>query len=358
MARGVEAPLDEAAFNELTLEVFRYQVRAVPVYGRFVANRGIDPALVTDWRDVPAVPTRAFRRIPLVAGDPDGAEAVFRTSGTTGDEGIRGTHRVLDLGLYRASLLPMARRHLHPDGGPLRVAALTPPPTERPDSSLAWMAGVFVEEWDAGDGGWFVGPEWELEWERLKRALEEAAGSKQPLLLVGTAFAFVHVLDRAREEGWRTELPAGSRLMETGGFKGRSREVPRATLYAGLEGLLSLPMGRMVNEYGMTELLSQWYEPVLDGRTGPGLEGRFLVGPPWLRTRILDPDRLTPVEPGTPGLLQHLDLANLYSVSAVLTEDLGVAVGEGFRVLGRREGAVPRGCSLSMAELLSAREGS
>ncbi len=356
MARGVDPPSDEAGFNELALEVFRYQVQAVPVYGRFVAKRGIDPERITGWEEIPAVPTRAFRRIPLVAGDPARAEAVFQTSGTTGEGGVRGTHRIVDLSLYRDSLLPMARRYLHPEGGPLRIVALTPPPVERPESSLAWMVGVFVEAWDDGGGGWFAGPDWELRLDPLKATLEEAAGSERPLLVVGTAFAFVHLLERAREEGWRTALPTGSRLMETGGFKGRSREVPRGRLYRELEALLSLPTGRMVNEYGMTELLSQCYEPVLDGRTGPEPEERFLVGPPWLRTRILDPDRLTPVAPGTPGLLQHLDLANLHSVSAILTEDLGVAVEGGFRVLGRREGSVPRGCSLSMEDLLRARD--
>jgi hypothetical protein len=107
----------------------------------------------------------------------------------------------------------------------------------------------------------------------------------------------------------------------------------------------------------MTEMLSQFYEPVLHGMvSAEEVEGRWHVGPPWVRTRILDPRDLAPVPVGEPGLLCHCDLANLDSVSAILTEDWGVAVERGFRVLGRLLDAEPRGCSLSMEELLLARE--
>jgi hypothetical protein len=117
----------------------------------------------------------------------------------------------------------------------------------------------------------------------------------------------------------------------------------------------------MVNEYGMTELLSQFYEPVFrvggaaraDLGSAP-LENRRHVGPPWVRTRVLDPETLEPCAPGAPGLLCHLDLANAGSVAAVLTADLGVADEGGFRVLGRAPGAEPRGCSLALEELLEA----
>jgi hypothetical protein len=157
----------------------------------------------------------------------------------------------------------------------------------------------------------------------------------------------VHWLDRG---GARVRLPDGSRLMETGGFKGRSREVSRDDLYRALTDRLGVPPERIVNEYGMTELLSQFWEPVL--REGTDRRRRH-VGPPWVRTRVLDPVTLEDVAAGEPGLLCHLDLANVGSVAAVLTEDLGVAVEDGFRLLGRAPGAEPRGCSLALEELLA-----
>ena len=357
MGRGVESPLSEAEFNGLALEVFRFQVKAVPVYGAFAQNRGVEPASLERWEEIPPVPARAFRELALVAGDPDAAEAVFRTSGTTGGEERRGVHRVRDLSLYRASLVPNARAHLNPTGEELEVVALLPAPRERPESSLVHMAGVLVEAWSRGPGpdSFLADGEWRLEMERLSGTLDRLAAGSTPVLVLGTAFAFVHLLDRARQEALEWSLPPGSRVMETGGFKGRSREVSREELYRGIHNVLDVTPHRIVNEYGMTELLSQFYEPLLERRTPAPPAQRHLVGPPWVRTRILDPDRLTPVEGGTPGLLQHLDLANLYSVSAVLTEDVGRRRGDGFRVQGRSPDAEPRGCSLTMEELLVAR---
>ena len=173
--------------------------------------------------------------------------------------------------------------------------------------------------------------------------------------MVGTAFAFVHLLDALAADGSRFRLPDGSRVMETGGFKGRSRTVPREELYAAIDGRLGIPPDRIVNEYGMTELLSQFYEPVLTGGA------RLHRPPPWVRTRVLDPATLEPLPPGREGLLCHFDLANLDSVCCLLTEDLGVeppeAEGNGFRVQGRSSGAEPRGCSLAMDDLMTAVRG-
>jgi hypothetical protein len=201
-----------------------------------------------------------------------------------------------------------------------------------------------------------VDAEWRLQIEELRRSVGRARDEGVPVLLAGTAFAFVHLLDEAKGGPGDLELPAGSRVMETGGFKGRSRVVEREALYAALSDLLALAPERMVNEYGMTEMLSQFYERVLRDGGGPAPGERSLHGPPWVRTRLLDPVSLEPVAEGEVGLLSHLDLANLYSISPVLTEDLGAREAKGFRVLGRREGAEPRGCSLAIEEMMAARD--
>ena len=174
-------------------------------------------------------------------------------------------------------------------------------------------------------------------------------------------------------------MPEGSRIMETGGYKGRARALAREDLYRGLTEAFGVPARRIVSEYGMTELLSQFYEPVLAETGGEGdrseavgggggsgwdqvgrardagaVTGRFHRGPPWVRTRILDPLTLGEVPEGTPGLLAHVDLANLGSVSAILTEDMGRRVPGGFQLVGRSQGAEPRGCSLAMEDFLGA----
>ena len=142
-------------------------------------------------------------------------------------------------------------------------------------------------------------------------------------------------------------------VVDTGGMKGMTRPLSRPGFLHECWALLGVPGYYCVNEYGMTELCSQRYDSVLDDRFhGRSLAARRLVAPPWLRTRILDPDTLAPVVPGGTGLLCHHDLANAGSVSVVLSEDLGRAAGDdGIELLGRATGAPPRGCGLLLADL-------
>ena len=169
---------------------------------------------------------------------------------------------------------------------------------------------------------------------------------------LGTTFALVHWTDALRESGTRFRLPAGSRLMDTGGFKGRSREVTRAELYGTVGELLGIPAAWCVNEYGMTEMSSQFYDGVAGSALAPSQ--RLHVGPAWVRTQATDPETLKPLPHGETGVLRHVDLANLHSVAAIQTADLGITSPQGFRVLGRAQGAEARGCSLAMDDLLRA----
>ncbi|HEU4558448.1 MAG TPA: hypothetical protein VFS20_11385, partial [Longimicrobium sp.] len=168
----------------------------------------------------------------------------------------------------------------------------------------------------------------------------------------GTAFAFVHWLDALAAAGEGYRLPRGSRVMDTGGFKGRSREVTREELYSAIHDRLGIAPAWCVNEYGMTEMSSQFYDGVAGAASAPGQ--RLHEGPAWVRTQAADPETLDPLPHGEIGVLRHYDLANLNSVMAIQTADLGFTTPSGFRVLGRAEGAEARGCSIAMDELLSA----
>ena len=137
--------------------------------------------------------------------------------------------------------------------------------------------------------------------------------------------------------------------MECGGFKGRSRSIPRPELYSKLETALGIPMERMVNQYGMTELGSQFYDSVLCDADAL----RRKQGPPWARVVVIDPETGAPTEPGEIGSITIFDLANTGSVFAVQTADLGRTVQDGFEVLGREPGAEERGCSIAADELLA-----
>jgi hypothetical protein len=352
-AKSPEEPWTDEVFDAWATRIFAYQFESNAVYGAYSSKRGATPSTVRHWHEVPPVPAAAFKTLPLISGDPALVQRVFRTSGTTRGRAGRGEHHVLDLDLYRASLVPNMRRHLYGGAAKLPLFALVPDPLVAPDSSLSFMLGEALTTLSDGEGAFFVEEDGRMDEEGLWRGLMEATSEGQPVVVAGTASALVHWLDWMTEVGQRLELPPGSRIMDTGGFKGRSRTLSRLDLYRQLSVAHGVPLQNIVNEYGMTELLSQYYEVSAPERAGTDLEDRRHVAPPWLRVRVLDPITLEAVPAGQPGLLCHYDLANAGSVIAVLTEDLGVEDAGGLRVLGRVAGAEPRGCSLAMDALLS-----
>jgi Acyl-protein synthetase, LuxE len=333
--RGAQ-PLDFASW---ALRIFAHQFERNAPYRAFCARRGVSPAGVARWEDVPPVPTAAFRRVDLACGEP---EAVFRTSGTT-DAGARGRHLVPHLALYRASALAAFERFVLPDGFQPACLCLLP---SRPESSLVQMCAWVGESLAAS-------VEWIVDAERVLDRLADAEARGDAMLLLGVTAAFAQVFDACRARRRTFRLGPASRVVDTGGQKGLRRPLSRAAFVRECWTAFGIPGYYCVNEYGMTELCSQRYDSVLDDRFhGRGLAPRRLVAPPWLRTRVLDPDTLAEVAPGTPGLLAHHDLANAGSVSVVLTEDIGRAVGEdGIELLGRAPGAPPRGCGLLLADL-------
>jgi hypothetical protein len=350
----LDTPPDDATFNRAALRVFAYQYERNAPYAAFCERRGRTPAEVTHWTQIPAVPTAAFREVDLVVGSAADADAVFRTSGTTLGEEKRGSHYVPDLILYHFSLIPNFAACVLPDGAELTMLSLIPPAAELPDSSLSYMVAVVLERLGAPGSGYFASAMHGIDDDRVADALAAAQAAGEPVCLLGTSFAFVHWLDRLAERNEAFALPAGSRLMDTGGYKGRSREVSQSEMHELYASRLGIPASHCVNEYGMTELCSQFYDASLrDAVRDVRKEPRRLV-PPWVRTRVVDPETLEPVADGTVGLLQHFDLANAGSVLAVQTEDLGVAVTGGFQLIGRAPGATPRGCSIAMDILLDA----
>lgn len=352
-ADAYERGLSDETFNRLALEIFAFQCEANSTLRAFATGRGVRPGLTSRWEDIPAVPAAAFKALPFSTTRLEDVQRVFRTSGTT-QRGRRGEHHVRDLLLYHASALPHFERSLLPDGARPRFLNLIPPAESVPDSSLSYMTSMVTEAFSAEGGAYFATPTNDLDLNGLEAALDDAVHEGVTVLLMGSAFAFAHWLEAVEPRSREWVLPEGSRIMETGGFKGRVREVSRSELYARLSATHGIPTGMIVNEYGMTELLSQFYEPVLQSESDTPIHDRVLMAPPWVRTRILDPDTLEEVAQGESGLLCHTDLANAGSVVTILTEDLGVRRGEGFQLLGRVQGAEPRGCSLAMEEVLRA----
>ena len=323
-------------FAELALEVYEFQRVHNPTYRAYCDHR---QTVVTRWQDIPAVPTSAFKDFPIACFPVNGAVAEFHTSGTTRE--TAGKHYFKTLELYDAASQPNFTAHLLPDAARLPVLALTPSPSDAPHSSLAHMLGVVA----GTDCEFFVERD-TLLLERLTQRLCEMQWASQPGLLLGTAFAFVHLFDQLADT--RFELPDGSRAMETGGFKGRSRAVTKPELYRLFTRQLGIPAQRIVNEYGMTELSTQFYDETM--RVGRPSDRKNV--PPWAQVLIMDPATGQVAPTGQRGLIRVFDLANLWSAMCIQTEDLGIAHADGtFEMLGRVAGAEVRGCSLNAESL-------
>lgn len=338
---------DEPAFESLALALFAHQVRYNRPYAAFARSLGFkgerSPA---GWREIPAVAATAFKESALAAFEGSQAALVFETSGTTSAE--CGRHYFETSALYDAALLAGFDRFLLPDGAKLRYVLLVP---QRSTSSLGYMMARVARTRGDGQEGWYLEGE-TLRVDALVKDLARAYDEGVAVCIAGTAFAFVALLDALAADAAVVRTRSGSRVMETGGFKGRTRNVERGELYAGLARVFDIAPECIVAEYGMTELSSQYY----DAPWSLHREERVKVGPPWLRPLVVGADGRE-VEPGQIGALRHVDLANRGSVIAIQTEDLALRLGgdEGFVLLGRDSAARLRGCSLDAEDLLARR---
>src|SRR5450755_2048858 len=252
---------DEDAYDRLALEVYAYQFERNAPYRRYCERMGSDPSRASSWRDVPAVPAASFADVRLACFGPDRTALTFVSSGTS-SAGARASHHELDAAeLYDASLLTQYRSLVMPDVSALPHVFLAPPYAEAPRSSLSYMLSAIDGRFGALGGGFFVHND-ALDFS----AACDALSAGMPSVVFGTAFAFVHFADRCRAERRRLALPPGSRLVETGGFKGKSREVARGDLYRSFEEFFGVPPAFCVSEYGMCELSSQWYDANLADR--------------------------------------------------------------------------------------------
>ena len=264
---------------------------------------------------------------------------MFHSSGTTEQKSSRHFHSPESLSVYEASLWVWFRHHFDDLG---EAVFLTPDGKAAPRSSLVHMFESVRQRFGlpesaftgtiSSDGSWTV--DFDPTIERLKAAVDLG----RPLTLLGTAFSFVHLLDHLAENDLEFQLPAGSRVMETGGYKNRSRVLPKTELHALITERLGVQRGDILCEYGMSELSSQAY----------AREGHFYF-PPWARVQIISPETGREAADGETGILRIFDLANVFSVAAIQTEDLGVRRREGFELMGRAQLAEPRGCSLMAA---------
>jgi phenylacetate-coenzyme A ligase PaaK-like adenylate-forming protein len=309
------------AFNSTALEVFYFQYAHIPVYRQWVDYLNTDPRKVKSLHEIPFLPIRFFKEHKIIRQGTD-AELMFSSSGTTGMQ--RSIHYVADLDLYKTAFR-RAFQYFYGAVNEYVVLALLPSYLEREGSSLIYMAEDLIRRSGHKESGFYLN-----EHRALYEMLLQLKAERKRVLLLGVSFA---LLDFA--EQYQVDFPELI-VMETGGMKGRRKEMVREELHKVYRR--SFGVKHIHSEYGMTELLSQAYSMG---------EGRFFT-PPWMRVLIRDTnDPLSLIEQGRSGGVNIIDLANLNSCAFIATQDVGKLLEDNsFEILGRFDHSDVRGCNL------------
>ncbi|MDE3254197.1 MAG: acyl transferase [Bacteroidota bacterium] len=311
---------DASAFDQQSLAVFRFQYEQNPVYRKWVDLMQKDPATIKTLMDIPALPISFFKTETVKTTD-FRESLVFESSGTTRSNTSK--HYVKDPALYQRSFLD-AFRLFYGNPSDWCILGLLPSYLERQHSSLVYMVDELIRLSAHPSSGFYLN-----EHALLSERLQQLENSGQKTLLIGVTFG---LLDFA------AEFPQQLRntiVMETGGMKGRRKELTRAEVHAILSQYLGVT--EIHSEYGMTELLSQAYSKG---------KGRFFC-PPWMKVVVRDEEDPLSIHPIGRGILQVIDLANVYSSAFIATEDVGQVLEDGsFEIWGRLDNSDIRGCSL------------
>jgi hypothetical protein len=316
---------NDSDFDACALRIFRYQFSNNPVYHSFISSLGRNPSEVSTPDNIPFLPVEFFRNHKVTTGNLP-AEMIFESSGTTGF--LPGSHYVNDLSLYEESFLG-AFRLFYGEPEEFLIAALLPSYTEREGSSLVYMADNLIRRSNDPLSGFY-----RESTSGLLNVINQRRSENRKILLLGVSFALLDLAENSAPD------LSGVIVMETGGMKGRRKELTRSELHSILKEKFNV--SSIHSEYGMTELLSQAYSK------GDGV----FYSPSWMKVKLRDPqDPLSLLdEHGKTGGINIIDLANINSCSFIATGDLGKIHDDGgFEVLGRFDNSDIRGCNL-MAE--------
>jgi phenylacetate-coenzyme A ligase PaaK-like adenylate-forming protein len=313
---------DQEGFQAITMEIFKYQSEKNQVYNDFIKKLDKNPGTISALSEIPFLPISFFKSHKIITGNFP-AVKIFESSGTSGTSASK--HYIVDNEIYEKSLLKTFTLFY---GSPAEyfIAALLPSYLERENSSLVYMVDKLIKRSSCTLSGFFNNNV-----EELISRINKARSQNLKILLIGVSFA---LLDLA--EKYCPDL-SDVIIMETGGMKGRRKEITREELHLILKKGLNVKS--IHSEYGMTELLSQAYSK----------ENGIFYSPPWMKIFIRDPqDPLSIIsEPGVTGGINIIDLANVHSCSFLATDDLGRFHNDGgFEVLGRLDNQDIRGCNL------------
>lgn len=308
-------------FNQQALAVFHFQYQHTAIYRDYVRHLGIDTAAIQHVTQIPFLPIEFFKTQTVYAGEAAPA-VVFSSSGTTGM--VTSKHEVADVSWYETSFR-QAFKQFYGAVSDIAILALLPSYLERSGSSLIYMVDDLIKQSKQPASGYFL-----YNHAELYETLHELKSSGTRTILIGVTYALLDFCEQ-----YTLDFPELI-VMETGGMKGKRKEMIREELHAILAD--SFGVKQIHAEYGMTELLSQAYS------SGAG---RFFT-PPWMQILMRDTnDPLTLLDNQQTGAINVIDLANYYTCSFIATQDLGKRHDDGsFEILGRFDNSDIRGCNL------------
>lgn len=343
----ISADLDEQ-WKKLALDLFKLQYRYVQPYRNLCDYKLKSNLELDDWQLIPCVPTTAFKEFEITSLSQEERSAVFYSSGTTYERPSRHFHNEFSIKIYEESLsLWFNRCILKNKDKKFKLIFLTPSYEKAPHSSLVYMFKTLKERFGSEDSAFFGIADaqniWKIDYDSLILELRNSESADNPIIVFGTAFNYVHLIDYLEDKRIKCNLPKDSLVFETGGYKGRSREIPKNELYIKITDYLGVSDSNIVSEYGMSELSSQAYDRIFNDEP----EGeRIFKFPPWARYSVVSPESKRPVKVGEAGILRIYDLANVCSVMAIQTDDIAIELGNGFALIGRAGEVEQRGCSL------------
>lgn len=311
---------DDVAFEQKALQLFQFQYKHNNVYRQWCSILKVNPSKINSLTSIPFLPVSFFKTHDVVCGSFE-PEAVFTSSGTT--QTVNSRHLVKHAGLYRESFLK-AFELFYGDVKQWCILGLLPSYLERQGSSLVMMVDELVKLSGQPQSGFYLYDE-----EALAKTLTELELAGQQKILIGVTYALLDFAAKYPMQLHRTVI------METGGMKGRRKEMTRPEVQAEL--IAGFGVTKIHSEYGMTELLSQAYSKG---------DGRF-VCPPWMKVLVRDEEDPLNIRETGKGVLNIIDLANIYSCSFIAVDDVGVVdKDDSFEVWGRMDNSDIRGCGL------------
>lgn len=326
---------DEDRFNKLALKEFELQYNTIKPYCDYCRSKKVSPETITNWKEIPAVPSLAFKKFILTTFSVEKAEHAYFTSGTTDHTRKGSIYR--DKGavdLINAANGLLTREYVFPDVDRMKILLMTPSPQMAPGIGMAVGLERVRTEFGTQESTYLITKRG-LNVELLLKSLIEADRTVEPIALVGSTTGFIYFFNACEKDGIQFKLPPKSRVCDGGGYMGQFGECSREEYFEKCRRILGVEEHYCINVLGMGEISTNFFDNVLkdylNGKNGK----RYKVIPPWTRIEVVDINNFHKLPRGETGLLRHYDLINRAMVMAVQTDNLGFKIEEGFEIIGR-----------------------